>query len=491
MSSGLLVALFFYLQLPSTISVSGAISSFDSIEFDYATPQSTGISPTCGCLSEQAAESWRGIVFTARNLRIRRTSRVPFTLFHITAAFPGPITWRHSPFLFSATVYALRVPFGASFDARQVLARTLPNTYTILSRTEIIAPFLTVVGKEDLLVGLLGDVPVGAWLPADNSSTSIVYTRGLFPTSNPLAVISEEYRAFDAYARTRGGGIVLRQDLSYPLVDFVGPNVVLYSEDDAGAVIGGGRIIVRPHDRVDERRVTVIHIPVPPFAARVAIQEIDSEGLQQYLKYHAVERKVPVMVVPHQIPRGGTAQILIEDPALQAAEHAKVYNRLKKADVTVAKGVWLSIGEGKPPQETVMTFRYPPIPPQQGFHVFGPLSNLLIPRAAGNLVVGSRPIPLGAPSRLDISKINTFSVPRGSVRVPLLTRENRADLEFQATARLSINGEPVNRRLDALGDFGGYFLLLAAAVQSAAALISIILHFRRKSPSRRASRARV
>ncbi len=102
-------------------------------------------------------------------------------------------------------------------------------------------------------------------------------------------------------------------------------------------------------------------------------------------------------------------------------------------------------------QGSEIIFRYPPIPPNRGFNIFGPISDLQFSKAMGSLALGSRNIDIKVPSRLafreitnlDLDKKTVFEVP-----IQLDTASEKAAIRLTANSQAFLNDEPLNRKMD-------------------------------------------
>ncbi|HYP01060.1 MAG TPA: hypothetical protein VER76_12780, partial [Pyrinomonadaceae bacterium] len=123
-----------------------------------------------------------------------------------------------------------------------------------------------------------------------------------------------------------------------------------------------------------------------------------------------------------------------------------------------------------------MEFRYPPIPPNSGFNIFGSFRSLVFNQVQGHLVMGSRTLDINVPSDLELQDINSLHVDGGVIQVPIRwdAKENVANIHLQATARTTLNGEPLGRGFDMYRQQVEYVLLFSSILSAIGAVIQIV-----------------
>jgi hypothetical protein len=119
----------FYITENQPADIGVQLSEVGNVEFSYSGYQTSGISPLCGCYSEQSWDTWRGVTFPARYLQINREGKsdYPFTSYIMTAATPHQIRWYPSIFRLQATAYTFSLPINESFDPRMFLNEQIPK----------------------------------------------------------------------------------------------------------------------------------------------------------------------------------------------------------------------------------------------------------------------------------------------------------------------------------------------------------------------------
>lgn len=124
----------------------------------------------------------------------------------------------------------------------------------------------------------------------------------------------------------------------------------------------------------------------------------------------------------------------------------------------------------------IMTFRYPPIPPNRGFNIFGPISSMKFSRAVGSLALGSRQVDIKVPSLLDFQDIQSLNIEKeGVLTVPiqLNTAEEKAKILLQATSQTFLNNDPLNQRVDEYKMSNIQLPLISATVSVLSLLVSL------------------
>jgi hypothetical protein len=127
-----------------------------------------------------------------------------------------------------------------------------------------------------------------------------------------------------------------------------------------------------------------------------------------------------------------------------------------------------------------MQFRYPPMPPEEGFNVFGDISHLEIQSALGNLDADGQEFEMKTSSKLALDGMTRPSFKRGVLSVPIKT--NAADVEFSIdkVSRLKVNGQSKNTLARTFGIKTEYELAILALTLITAILTVGLPHARAK-----------
>jgi hypothetical protein len=451
------------------------------VDFEFKNFQSEGFSPVCGCDKEQRPEDWRGITFAARHVNLRRQGRLPLTAYMITVAAPKKITWSSPGERFNVDLYFLSIPKNEPFIASGL--NTNPS-YRIIEKKHFKPQRLFMVFSEQSLdVDLLGDKPLGAWIPGDSSKVKIGSSKGMFPSAKPVGSIREDYDI-------RFSESELQEIVGIPMGDFLGPNIVLSSLDPKASIMVGKEMFSVP-EVGDQNRVVTALVANPPFALRVACLPEDVDAVPTYTSLinepdvkAAKEDYVPA--VRHPEDESGSVHVSIPDVLDGEGEFNQIYHRMKENDIVRIPNVpgdfILVDAETGKKMSTFnnlkwMEFRYPPIPPNPGFNVFGSFKSMTFNDVKGKLLLGSRGIDIGAPSDLALREISLLRVEGGVIQVPLSwdLKGNTANIQLRATAHASLNGTPLANSFDSYKDRLEYIVGLSAIVSAVAAIVQLLL----------------
>ncbi len=446
----------FYLAKSKPIEIRAELTGLGDIDFAYSGKQNLAISPLCGCYDEQPREQWRGITFPARYLQLNREGSKPLTGYMMTVAEPGNMTWWSSMFRLRGSIYTFAVPENENFDSRVLLNEKFPETYRVLNRRRYTrAHHFLLISSKGLNISLLGDMPLGSWVPADESQVSVKYQReGMHLNARNVAVIEEHYKNTEANIETL-------EVPNVPLGDFLGPNVIFWSEDESAIIIAGDDVLQLEQSLPEGQKVIHAIVTEPPFSVRVAVDPLDKGLADHYIKSMKDYGALPAEERKKYESYGGSRVIgqlddgkitvSIIDPEKQSEEFDAVYQRMKENEVVDRRVDINAMSETKPfEQSWIMNFRYPPIPPNKGFNIFGPISSMKFSRAIGDLALGSRNINIKVPSSLDFREIQSLDIEKGVFAVPvqLNTAAEKARIQIKATSETFLNDTPLNRRAD-------------------------------------------
>jgi hypothetical protein len=238
-----------------------------------------------------------------------------------------------------------------------------------------------------------------------------------------------------------------------PLGDFLGPDIVLWSEDDDVAILAGKRIILASPPGNEGKKITVL-VPKPPFSIRVACLPLSEEAVDLYNEVTKDEKDTEedyLSGMMIQEEDSGTVHVSIGDVQGHAQEFSDVYNRMKQNDIVTIyniHGDFIAVRSNEDPGVKVkllpaMKFRYPPIPPNPGFNIFGSFNNIKFNSATGSVLLGSQPLDIKVPSTFELQDITALSVKGGVIPIQWSTAKDDTNIQLRATARVFLNGEPV------------------------------------------------
>lgn len=436
--------------------VSGHITEFGDVELVYAKQQWETISPACGCEMEQKSEEWRGVTFLARDFTISRSGEFPYTSYMIMSPMPGQIDWTPEVFPVPIAAYALSIPYDRDFDP--VLLVTNPDAYPHRKRLDLPPDlFYVLLTEQALHARLLGEVPIGAWIPTSASTLRLGTTQSVFASDRGAAVIEESYAPADygipEDAKPESdGNYHISEPAEYPIGDFIG-RAVFWSEGSSARLLAYNQTL--SPESLPEGKKMIALVVDPPFATRVTAQPLRKQNVEGMLATVGAGNEAGVWYGARD---KGTISLQIHRPAEQAEEFDGIYARLEKNDRTegsvVAMPQWRKARSkgGFFAEGGRMTFRFPPLPPNRGFNVFGHVKHLRFTRASGKVRIKDRVLPIEIPSDLVFSDISALHVEGGAIEVPVRVDRSRntADVLFNATARVSLNGEAVTSMSDRL-----------------------------------------
>lgn len=449
---------FFYLRQSRPIEIRAELTGLGDIEFTYSGKQNAGISPLCGCYAEQPSEAWRGITFPARYVQIQREGSKPLTGYMMTAAEPGSTQWWGSTFQLQGSVYRFAIPETEDFDPRVLLNDKFPESYRVIStRKYDQTKYFMLISSKGLNVALMGNTALGSWIPTDASQVRVEYRKeGMHLSARNIAVIEERYRNTEVNVET---GTVPE---GVPLGDFLGPDVIFWSEDPAAVLVANEDIIELTEPPQKHEKVIQAIITQPSFSVRLGVDPMEQDLVDSFVRdlkdYNSLpnqEREkgssVGAMVIGQL--DDGKVTVSIIDPEKQSEEFDAVYGLMKENDVVQRRVNFDAMLDGKPFKKSyMMDFRYPPIPPNRGFNIFGPISSIKFSKALGTLALGSRDIEIKVPSMLDFREIQSLDVDKGVFAVPIQLNpaEAKAKIQLKATSQTFLNNEPLNRVIDEL-----------------------------------------
>lgn len=476
----LFILLYIYGATSTPAKIAGQITQFKDVELSYDTYQNFGISPLCGCMADKKAEEWRGITFLARHVQIARSGDSPMTGYMITSATPEIINWTPLLFRLRATVYSISLPKTEPFDPEQLVHNQLPPTARIDESKDVgIKDFLMFITDKPLNISLLGRLPLGGWIPTKGSTVALRTQKSMHGDaySRNDASIEESYVPYNkSVINEKDDHIEFSETIDLPLGDFLGPDVVLWSEDSA-AVVTAEKEVFPPIQNTESDRYNVKAIVVgdSAFSVRVAVEAFEKDEIQKYIAEFAPrDGKV---FLPRRVRDSGKIVLAITDPTGQTPDFNQIYRHIKENPI-----IWVR-SPTVDGYENEWNFRYPPLPPNEGFNIFGPVSSLTLGSALGSIMIGSKQYPITASSSLSLKNIHSLDVDGGVISVPvrLDTGKKQANVQLQATSEVFINDEPLNNRLDEHRTFSSYMLFVSPIISVLSLLVSLSsLIFKRK-----------
>jgi hypothetical protein len=302
-------------------------------------------------------------------------------------------------------------------------------------------------------LAMLGQVPVGAWVPFPGSTVDLASERSEFFADNLNSRIVEHYpQTVGVHARPDRKGLWISEPQLYPLGDFLGPNLVIWSEEP------GARIIGTPFSLGTKPGVvTAVLIGDTNFSTRVAVAPVEFIDIMETLSSSIHDPRGAREDLYSQDVSGGTISVTVEK-ALNEAQYQGLKDRVMADPVT-----WVPIKF--PPEERDMKpgkfglppavqatarvqrtgfqqERYPPLPRYSGLNVFGPLTQVAFRGVRGNLMIADETRPLSGSADIVLGDVTGMRDESGHqlISAPLATSGKSADLQFRAVGTASVNG---------------------------------------------------
>jgi hypothetical protein len=452
--------------------VTGRLAGVRELSYTPAAQDDGGISPVCGCL-KPPFNAWRGITFAGREAIVSRRGRSPLTEWTISGAEakegiePAPAEQR------LAVEVVQMDPIG-HFDPSWMVDGKLNEHGKVLTRSVFNVFMLSITTNGDLHVGLLGDVPIGAWIPLPRSEVELTADPSPFPGTPSVPRMTERHpphRAMDEvrfeHGRIRGQG--------YPLGDFLGPNLVLWSTAPFTEASGW------PVEKGQRRRglVTAIRLKGSTFSTRIAAVPLTWKEFSEHLPYMLTAPNQGRDYVYSGEPDGSEVVVRVTKPLGQRA-YAQLRRKVLSEPVIHMRpfnrvGLLLPSDEAQPGAKLLTPIdlksrllnsarrrlvarrkilhkvvriperdRYPPLPLEAGFNVFGPLRSILFRGVRGHLLLADQAKNLSGSADLRLTDVSALQNEVGEefVPAPLSTSRKSATLQFRAVGAASINGIP-------------------------------------------------
>lgn len=458
-----------YFQSTVPISFSAQLSNAGNASFTYATKQSDTYSPACGCMADKT-ERWRGVTFAGRHFRVTNITQAQKTAYWLMASEPAPLDWLPSLFRPQVTLLRLFVIDSKIIDISELQTGKgdgieLISIENFAENEDAVA--LVTNKPVDLL--LPGDFPIAAYIPVEKSTVSIIQPSTTFKSEWNPTLIREEYKPS---VIEEGKNDLSTDEFAYPMIDLVGSTLILTTEDEQATLVSHTcqTALQPPNQRPGWRCINVI-IVKSPFSTRVSLMPIgqnftdikkEPQQKEDYQKFEkpdslakpigANEKIVVIGNEPIFLPtaveqRGqGSVEVAILE-RLSTIEYTRLKDVLKQNDK-----IWAHDIRSRAPEidHQTMQFRFPPIPPLDGFSVYGLLREITLNVEKGHLMHGASSIAIDAPSVLEMRNIRAFT-PKGNViPIPIVGNTSEQSLEFSmyATSELLINHVPIVVRME-------------------------------------------
>lgn len=425
-------------------SIRGEMQSLTGVMVTYGDTQAKSLSPVCGCVAELAAKEWRGITVVASKLRIERPQPHLGTAYMLTAAAPAPVSWTSTLFAFEFAAYSVSAP-GIDFEAARLLQPVPPPEWKI-EKLNSVGPvsWVQLMTISPVHVELHGNKPISAWIPKQDAPVHITYEKGIHVTSGWKAKLTEGRNACDEKGY---------DEIEFPVLDSLGPNVIYWvRSDDVVLMTSSGKIPLNLSTPSSHPGVIAIVVKAPPFASRLAIQDLDPtvrravEGVGDPSATVAAFNRTIGSLCRHST----SAVLEIDDPVAQGAAYSEVRGLIArdKREATQSLPTILNLNGQFIPGDT--QFRDPPLPVIPGFGLFGAPKSMVLYGATGKLAIEDRFIGIDVPSTLEFHAIENFYVREGTVSLPYPPSEGivKSTLTLdELGAEVAVNGKPQNIRV--------------------------------------------
>ena len=472
--------------------VTGRLSGIRELSFVEGSQGNGGISPVCGC-EKPPLDSWRGMTFAARGVRLDRRGGVPWTQWIFSAAEPDSVTPMGE--LQSLQAAVVRIRPNGPFDPEWMLDGDIASHGQVLGKSSFEGNVFSFYTHHDLRLAMLSPVPVGAWVPFPGSKVDLTSLRSEFFAENRSSRIVERYpTSVGVHARPGHKGLWSSEPQYYPLGDFLGPNLVIWTEDSEARLFG------TPFSKPTKPGVvTAILIGDSNFSTRVAVAPARLADIGETAIY-ALEhpRRAREDLYSSDVP-GGTMTLTVEKALDQrhyeqlkrrVRAHPRTWVRIKtppeELDLTHGRfGLPSNVAAARVAKAWSQEERYPPLPHFAGLNVFGPLDQVAFKGVHGNLMIADKAVSLGGSADVVLGDVHGLRDSGGHelISAPLATSRQSADLQFRAAGTARVNGvleTTVSSHLEPrLAIIGTVLAIVASVVGIGAAL----RRFRRREDS--------
>lgn len=409
------------------------LSANAPVILEYAGDYTDKKSPACGCAFSPDDE-WRGITFVARRIQIDQQADAPHkNAYMLSPAFPSVIGPLSSGFHFSPSYYEILVPEGQEFEPRHFANRTdVGRHYRVLQNRPLpIGPALSIFTSGPLNVETLGEVPVGAWIPSVDGRLRI--------SRDAETGDYQFFETVDHQPETAPGGYTSM----WQVVDLLGPRIIAWIDQPARIFAPDGFTTQLTGASQAEGGGIVLHVFVldVPFALRVGVGAMQAEEatMDQVINYR--NQRFGAMIA-EPLVRGS----VVADLSTRGADYRSIRRQLEQEPEIVSCGVSGFEGGG----EMCMSFRRPDAPRNNGLNIYGRVRQLRFESVVGSMMVGSRHIPIDPPVPVNVLEASGFDHPLGTTTIPIEISNGELTVSdhFVARGDVTINGEPVSRRMD-------------------------------------------
>lgn len=413
--------------------VSGRLAGISELAFVEGTQGDGGISPVCGC-KDPPVDSWRGVQFAGRRVSLAHRGH-PWTQWAISSAEPERVELGGDVHFIHAE--AFRVEAGDGFDPSSLLARDPTQRTEVVRQVPVEAYGFSMFTRGRLQVSLGGPAPIGAWIPFPGSRVQLAAVRSQFPNGRLRPRLVERYPASVGFWADREGGSNPREPQIYPIGDFLGPDLVIWTRDPRARIAG-----TRFRHPAGPGVITAVVIPPSIFSTRIGVAGLSASSVRDFESMSLEGPNSDAERVIDASGLGGTVTLTVEDP-LGPPEYRAVRRRIHADPTTViripahAEPGGDYFGEGGMTEEQ----RFPPLPDKAGFNVFGPLAAVAFDDVYGHLTVSDDHVDLRGSADVvlrDVERLHDDD-DQQLISAPLTTADDSANLQFTAEGKVTVN----------------------------------------------------
>lgn len=419
---------------PVPTVVQGRLAGVREISFLEGEQPGGGISPVCGC-AHPHLHAWRGVEFSGRSVTLKHTGS-PWTDWAISSAEPDVVSLTGGIKVVRATAYRLRA--NRRFDPFSLVNGSRDGSgATVLRKIGVSAGAFSIVDRSTLKVGLSGAVPVAAWIPFPGSWVDLTASHSPFPEISRRPRLIEHYPSRVGFWPGPSGNPQPKERQIYPLGDFLGPNLVLWTNDPQARIVGTS--FGRP---AGTGVITAVVVSRSVFSTRIGAAPAFPHQVAGMEHLSLAEPESFAEDIADGSGTTGTVSVTVDQP-LSEDDYDSVRRR-----VQLDPRSWTEVPphpefEGDLAQAGFwQEERYPPLPDQTGFNVFGPLRRIDLHAVYGNLTVGDENVDLSGSGNVELNEVQAFrnSSDEQLISAPLATSDHAADLRFEARGAVSVNG---------------------------------------------------
>jgi len=465
----ILFAVVQWMLQPLPTDVNGHLTNMREMSFVEGTQEFGGISPVCGC-KHPSLDSWRGVEFAGRQASLNLRGGY-WSQWLISAAEPRSISLTGEETVVRATAY--RLPAGGFDPLSFASAHTRSGGH--LTSVDVRAPKFSIITQGELKVALTGPIPIGAWIPFPESSVRLTTARSAFPEDPGRPRLIEHYPPQVGYWPGRDDEPHPKRPQIYPLGDFLGPNLVLWTDDPEARVVGTSF-----GKAAGPGSITALVISPAIFSTRVAVTPIAGDAIAGFEQASLGEPDGLAEFGFDSSGLSGTVALTVDQPLAP-----KDYRRVQRL-VTEDPKKWVPADinpefGGRPNVEfdVLQEQRYPPLPDHAGFNVFGPLQKATFHDVSGDLTVGDSHVDLSGGGDLELNEVEVFrnSDDEQLISSPLSTGGESAELDFGAHGTVSVNG---TAQKTVESQYATPMRVLAAILTLIGALVGLLNALRRR-----------